>query len=197
MPTLSFWTFTDIFEEQGFDSTPFNGKFGLQTIHQVPKSGYRGMQFLKAMQDTSAVPISASGGRSAPIYRRTSATVDTVDTSVMIEGNSRVVAVATNMNLPGMPIAAQGVTISFKNLPGTPPASVPVKVIDATHANPLPVWIAQGKPLYPTQQQIAEQLAASQFAPELVPLVPDGQGGYTLTLTLQPQGSALVEFTLQ
>ena len=33
----SFWTFTDIFEENYFPSVPFHGGFGLLNVHGIPK----------------------------------------------------------------------------------------------------------------------------------------------------------------
>jgi hypothetical protein len=34
-------TFSDIFEEGGFESVPFHQGFGMMTIHKVPKPVYR------------------------------------------------------------------------------------------------------------------------------------------------------------
>mmetsp|Transcript_172967 Transcript_172967/g.420741 ORF Transcript_172967/g.420741 Transcript_172967/m.420741 type:complete len:557 (-) Transcript_172967:11-1681(-) len=44
---FSWWTFTDIFEEQWMKSKPFQNGFGLQTIHGVPKPAWRAFQLLK------------------------------------------------------------------------------------------------------------------------------------------------------
>lgn len=44
---FSWWTFTDIFEEQWMQSKPFQNGFGLQTIHGVPKPAWRAFQLLK------------------------------------------------------------------------------------------------------------------------------------------------------
>ncbi len=37
----SFWTFTDIFEEDYLPSAPFHGGFGLLNLHGIPKPTYR------------------------------------------------------------------------------------------------------------------------------------------------------------
>ena len=43
---LSFWTFSDIFEENYFPSEPFQGGFGLMNIHGIPKPTYRAFELL-------------------------------------------------------------------------------------------------------------------------------------------------------
>ena len=40
----SYWTFSDIFEENYFASLPFHGGFGLLNIHGIPKPAYRAFQ---------------------------------------------------------------------------------------------------------------------------------------------------------
>jgi len=41
VPTLSYWTFTDVFEEPGFQSETWINTFGIQTKYGVPKPAYR------------------------------------------------------------------------------------------------------------------------------------------------------------
>ena len=38
---MSYWAFSDIFEELGFHSEPFNNQFGMQTIRGIPKPIFR------------------------------------------------------------------------------------------------------------------------------------------------------------
>ncbi|MGH8527754.1 MAG: GH39 family glycosyl hydrolase, partial [Gammaproteobacteria bacterium] len=42
----SFWTFSDIFEENYFPSVPFHGGFGLLNLHGIAKPTYRAFQLL-------------------------------------------------------------------------------------------------------------------------------------------------------
>ena len=42
----SFWTFTDIFEENYFPGEPFQGGFGLLNLHGVAKPSYRAFELL-------------------------------------------------------------------------------------------------------------------------------------------------------
>lgn len=44
--SLSYWVFTDIFEEEGPAPEAFHGGFGLQTIHGIPKPSYHAYRML-------------------------------------------------------------------------------------------------------------------------------------------------------
>ncbi|MFV0479216.1 MAG: GH39 family glycosyl hydrolase [Anaerorhabdus sp.] len=45
----SFWTFSDIFEELGYFTDPFNGSFGLLTIDGIEKPSFYGFKFLNQL----------------------------------------------------------------------------------------------------------------------------------------------------
>jgi xylan 1,4-beta-xylosidase len=47
----SFWTFSDIFEENYFPSVPFHGGFGLLNLHGIPKPTYRAFEMLHRVGD--------------------------------------------------------------------------------------------------------------------------------------------------
>ncbi|MCS6852545.1 MAG: glycosyl hydrolase [Gemmataceae bacterium] len=52
----SFWTFSDLFEENYFPSLPFHGGFGLLNIHGIPKPTYHAFALLHRL-GTELVPI--------------------------------------------------------------------------------------------------------------------------------------------
>jgi len=59
--SMSYWVFTDIFEEAGPRFTPFHGGFGLLNIHGVKKSAYFTYSFLNNLGETELLnPDSAS-----------------------------------------------------------------------------------------------------------------------------------------
>ena len=45
----SYWTFSDIFEENYFPSVPFQGGFGLMNIHGIAKPAYRAFELLHGL----------------------------------------------------------------------------------------------------------------------------------------------------
>ena len=50
--SMSYWTFTDIFEENGPRFTPFHGGFGLMNYQGIRKPSYFAYKFLAALGDT-------------------------------------------------------------------------------------------------------------------------------------------------
>ena len=52
MAGCSFFTFSDIFEENTFFSEPFSGSFGLTTIYGIPKPGYWAFYFLNQLSES-------------------------------------------------------------------------------------------------------------------------------------------------
>lgn len=50
--SMSYWTFTDIFEEAGPRTTPFHGGFGLLNYQHLPKPSFYAYRFLHQLGDT-------------------------------------------------------------------------------------------------------------------------------------------------
>jgi hypothetical protein len=48
---LSWWTFTDVFEEGGLPTKEYSDIYGLMTYHGVPKPGWRGFELLHGAGD--------------------------------------------------------------------------------------------------------------------------------------------------
>lgn len=59
--SMSYWTFTDIFEEAGPRTTPFHGGFGLLNYQDLPKPSYFAYRFLHRLGDTELVSSDADG----------------------------------------------------------------------------------------------------------------------------------------
>lgn len=53
--SMSYWVFTDIFEEAGPRFTPFHGGFGLMTIQGIKKSAYHAYAFMNQLGETELV----------------------------------------------------------------------------------------------------------------------------------------------
>jgi xylan 1,4-beta-xylosidase len=58
---MSYWTFTDIFEEKGPRATPFHGGFGLLNYQSIKKPAYYAYEFLNKLGETE---IKSSGNAS-------------------------------------------------------------------------------------------------------------------------------------
>ncbi|EQD32410.1 glycoside hydrolase family 39, partial [mine drainage metagenome] len=48
---MSYWTFSDVFEEQGVISTPFHGGFGLIAVGDIPKASFNDFTLLHWLGD--------------------------------------------------------------------------------------------------------------------------------------------------
>ncbi|MDQ6647361.1 MAG: hypothetical protein M3Y93_09015 [Pseudomonadota bacterium] len=170
----SYWTFSDIFEENYFPSKPFQGGFGLMNIHGIPKPAYRGYELLHRLGEEKLV---VKGQH------------DTVQVWV-VRGEHSATAVIVNLALPLHSVEAESVNLEFFNLPEV--ADAKVFRIDATHANAKATWKMQGEPRYPDPDEVEAMIAASQMKPEQVELTASGKSA-ELEITVQPQSVTAIQ----
>jgi xylan 1,4-beta-xylosidase len=169
----SFWTFSDIFEENYFPSQPFHGGFGLLTLHGIAKPSYRAFELLHALgQERFLVD-----GRHP-----------TVDAWVIGRGSS-LAAVLTNHALPRHPIASERVRLRLG--PAPEPRIARVWRIDEDHANAARRWRALGAPEYLSAEQVAELEAASALTAADISWR-HLDGALELELDLPPHGVAAI-----
>jgi xylan 1,4-beta-xylosidase len=130
---MSFWTFSDVFEENGPIPQPFEGHFGLIAEGGIKKPSYNGFALLhKLGHERIANPA----------------------TNVLVtkrEDGSTVIAV-WNLVDPDTTGGNRQVRFEFKGI--RPNATASVSQLDQTHGNPLAAYEAMGKPRYPTEAQI-------------------------------------------
>jgi xylan 1,4-beta-xylosidase len=172
----SFWTFTDIFEENYFPSAPFHGGFGLLTLHGVPKPTYRAFELLHRL-GSERLPV--EGGH------------ETVDAWAARRGNG-VTVLLTNHAMPRQPIAAQRVRVELTEAP--PPRGAVLERIDDEHANAKAVWVALGRPEYLRGEEVEALERASRLIPEEVAAEYEG-GTARFEIDLPPHGVAALTVT--
>jgi xylan 1,4-beta-xylosidase len=97
----SFWTFSDIFEENYFPSVPFHGGFGLLNLHSIPKPIYRAFQLLRQLGDEQ---ITVSGWH------------ETVEVWAIRKEN-QLTLLSVNHALPGHSISNEPVEIALSEAP--------------------------------------------------------------------------------
>lgn len=202
LETLSFWSYSDLFEEGGMDSQPWHNGYGIMNVNGVPKPIYRMFEMLRALP-AAAVPVTAQAADALDsiVQRVGSVSAGTVDAVVAVDASMHplihVTALLNNFdiyNAPGM--ANKTVTITFVNVPAgaTFPASAVLNRIDSTHANAVATWNAKGSPLYCSPTEIAAELAASQLVDEAVALTA-AETSLSVTITLEPFSVARVRFS--
>lgn len=173
----SYWTFSDIFEENYMPSKPFQGGFGLMTLQGVPKPAYRAYELLHAL---GAERLSVDGSH-ATVSVWATRSDDAID------------LVIVNLALPEHDIKAETVSIELFGAPSL--GSATARRIDAEHANPKARWRMQGEPRYPTDAEVAAMIDASRMRPEGVALERHG-GSHRLELTVQPQSVTAIRVAL-
>jgi xylan 1,4-beta-xylosidase len=144
----SYWTFSDIFEENYMPATAFQGGFGLLTLQGVAKPSYRAFEILHRL-GIEELPVDG--------------THDTVDVWV-VRGRDVVTVLLTNHALPRHPIETESVQIALSGLDA--PKNVYVERIDDSHANAKWLWIEMGEPALPTERQVEQLHVASQITRE-------------------------------
>ena len=139
----SFWTFSDIIEEDYFPSPPFRGGFGLLNLRGIPKPAYRAFELLHHL-GAEALPVDGSH--------------ETVDAWVVRKGQT-LTALVTNHTLPRHSVKTEQVQIVLRSAPGKRRAYV--ERIDESHANPQRIWREMGEPEYLSAPEVERLQEAS------------------------------------
>ena len=165
---MSYWTFSDVFEEQGVVKRPFYGGFGLLAERGIPKASFNDFALLHRLGD-SRLDVSSD---SALVTRR--------------KDGSLAIAV-WNLFLPEEAGTPKTFTLHFLGIANA--ISARVTVVDKEHGSPLPEYEKIGRPQFLSETQIKTlREAAAMPAAQMLELK-----NSTLTLTLQPHALALVE----
>ena len=164
---MSYWTFSDVFEEQGVVKTPFYGGYGLIAAYDIPKPAYNAFKLLHKLGDKRIA-------------------VDSDSALLTSREDGTLVLALWNYAPPegvGLP---KTITLHFKN---AKLRRATISRVDREHGDVRPAYKKMGSPRYPTQTQIQELRQAAELPnPEVRTLKND-----ELTVTLPPQGLALVE----
>jgi xylan 1,4-beta-xylosidase len=174
----SYWTFSDIFEENYFPSLPFHGGFGLLNIHGIAKPAYRAYQLLHAMGDEM---LEFTGEH------------DTVDAWLSRHSDkptSAAVIMVSNFALPRQAITDEQLMFSVAN--AGPVSAVTVERIDLDHGNAKRHWEQIGKPDYLDAQALTALHKASELVSEPINFTHEGDG-IRFDLHMPPQSVAAVQ----
>jgi xylan 1,4-beta-xylosidase len=174
----SFWTFSDLFEENFFPAEPFHGGFGLLTIDGVPKPTYRAFELLHELGDERLAMTGEHPTVDAWALRRA----------------GEVTVLLTNSALPRHPIGPASVAIRLTG--AAPPMATAVRRIDDDHANPRRLWEEEmGCPSHLRRADVLRLDAASSVPSAPLPWSYE-DGAIELRLTLPPQSVAAIAVTL-
>ncbi|MGH9433598.1 MAG: GH39 family glycosyl hydrolase [Terriglobia bacterium] len=157
---MSFWTFSDVFEEDGVIAQPFDGEFGLRAKGGINKPSYYAFGLLHELGN----------------QRLANASKDVIVTKSADRG---LAIVAWNLVDPDKVGKTRTMELEFKGVP--PSARATLQRVDAAHGNVLRVYAVMGEPLDPTPAQVERMNRATALpAPEQTHLT-DGKLKLTLT----------------
>lgn len=154
--SMSYWSFSDVFEEQGVVRTPFYGGFGLVAADHIPKPALNVFRILHKLGD-----------------RRIAVTSESSLATVSSDGSIELAlwdyappdgtgATYTKPKAPAAP--SRTFDVEFRNVPTS--AKAQVWRVDDDHGNVLKAFDAMGRPPADLTQDQAKQLrAAGQLAP--------------------------------
>ncbi|HSZ60233.1 MAG TPA: hypothetical protein VK828_00435 [Terriglobales bacterium] len=143
---MSFWTFSDVFEENGPKTEPFDGGFGLIALGGIKKPSYTAFALLHKLGPERIVEAS-----------------DPSNILVTRERDGSLAIAAWNLVDPDK----KGLTrpIEFE-IHGVPPNSrVRLSRADSEHGNTLAAYQKMGSPQYPTQVQVNELNRVAEDSP--------------------------------
>lgn len=146
----SYWTFSDIFEENYFSAVPFHGGFGLLTIHGIAKPTYRGMQLLSRL------------GHERLAVNGSHATVD----ATVVRGERQLTVLVTNHAFPKHSITTEQVQVELRGVQTITEAWL--ERVDEDHCNPRRLWETMGSPEYPDSDQLLRLQSASELRREVL-----------------------------
>jgi xylan 1,4-beta-xylosidase len=165
---MSFWTFSDVFEEGGPIPQPFVGMFGLRAKGGINKPSYYAYGLLHQLGDARIADASKN-----VIVTKTS--------------DGGLAIAAWNLVDPDQQGTTKQMELDFRNIPAT--ARVTIQKVDRDHGNVLPHYATMGKPLDPTPEQVEELNRQTTLPPpETVKLQ-----GNRLDLSLTPDELVLVK----
>jgi xylan 1,4-beta-xylosidase len=159
---MSYWTFSDVFEEQGVVKTPFYGGYGLIAERGIPKPALRAFQLLHRLGDKRL-------------------TISSENALATMRDEGRIAVALWNYAEPGENVPPKTFHLDVKGATAT---RYRMQFVDPDHSSSLKAWKAMGSPAFPSLDQIRTLTQASELesAPERAIAEP---------IILAPQGLAV------
>ncbi len=169
---MSYWSFSDVFEEQGPVKQPFYGGYGLIAAGGIPKPAFDAFELLHQLGDERI----ASSNSDVLVTRRKDGTL---------------VIALWNLVEPGATGPDKSFHLDFRGV--APQAAATIARVDSKHGDTFAAYVRMGKPQYPTQAQIKELRQVAVLGQPGTEKLDQG----ALTITVPPKGLALVTVKTQ
>ncbi|TAM96578.1 MAG: glycosyl hydrolase family 39, partial [Rhodanobacteraceae bacterium] len=175
---MSYWAFSDVFEEQGIVRTPFYGGFGLIAEDRIDKPAFNAFAMLHRLGDVR-LPLKSA---SALATRRADGTL-----ALALWNYAPPVGDTASYTRGSPKGSIRHFELHVSHL-GTS-ATATVWRLDETHDNAVAAFDRMDRPAFPSREQIEELRAAGKMATPQKLEVRDGR----LELDVPPQGLVVVE----
>jgi xylan 1,4-beta-xylosidase len=164
---MSFWTFSDVFEEGGPIAQPFDGEFGLRAKGGINKPSYYGFGLLHQLGDERIANESKN-------------------VIVTKDAHGNLIVAAWNLVDPDQKGSTQTMQLAFRGVAENAPVSM--QRVDDDHGNVLKAYAAMGKPLDPMPEQVQQLNRETAPGPPETTALKNGM----LELKLEPDALLLV-----
>lgn len=173
---MSFWTFSDVFEEGGPMPRPFVGAFGLRAKGGINKPSYYDFALLHELGEQRL----ANPSNNVLVTKRK-------DGMLVVAAWNLVDLVENNGSIGG----TVTMNVEFRNLPRN--AEVSIERVDDEHGNVLPKYAAMGSPVDPTESQVEQLNRETALGQPERTRLKDGR----LELTLERNALTVLQVTVQ
>ncbi|EXM39535.1 xylan 1,4-beta-xylosidase [Ruminococcus albus SY3] len=166
--SYSYWTFGDVFEEQGVPFTPFHGGFGMVANGCIPKPTFYTFAFFKQLKEFGTDCI----------FRD--------DTAVIVKSDKGFAGILWNIDTDDF-------TRTF-TFPVSGEYTLITKTVDEDTCNPLKIWHDMGEPPYLTkaQTELLRDCAKPLFGSDVISAE---NGKADISLTAKRNGVVYFELT--
>ena len=175
---MSYWSFSDVFEEQGVVKTPFYGGFGVVAVDSIPKPALNAFTMLHKLGETR---LAVDSDSALATKRKDGAVVMALWNYAGPDGTG-------DKYTP--PPADLGAVKRFEvDVKGVGATTATVWRLDRDHGNVVKAFDAMGRPPFPSREQIAALQAAGKMAAAEKIAVRGGK----FALSVPAQGLVVVE----
>jgi xylan 1,4-beta-xylosidase len=189
--SLSYWTFTDVFEEGGAGNTIFHGGFGLINFQGIVKPAFHAYRMLNALGDEELARWDGGIVTRSAATKQISALFcyypkEVVASAPISKENKDVAEKTLNIGSP------RKFSIQLTNLkPGT---EFTIETLDKDHGFALKEWEKMGSPEPPTREQ-TKKLRELALATSVVTMKADKMGVLNFEKVLSPWSIVLIKQT--
>ena len=140
---MSYWAFSDVFDEQGVVEKPFYGGYGLVAERGIPKAAFRAFELLHELGDQRLDSNSP-------------------DVLVTKRSDGAIVVALWNYAEPGEKVPTKEFRLELLH---SRARKYRLQIVDPSHGSAMAEWYKLDKPSTPTERQVRQLIDASQLPP--------------------------------